>query len=132
MMACTGSQFIFNQCTLFKYFKKKEVNYPLCSGIILPVKCLHSFASIRTSYLLSIAAVLFLVTQNIVYIFYGYGQLNSTTVRFFALGMYDTSYLNIQHLGAGHYVFSFQLEFRSLQIFCKSIGSLSKRLIELR
>ena len=40
-------------------------------------------------------------------IFTGNSQLNSTTVLdFFALGMYDNSYLNMQHLGAGHF-FSF-------------------------
>ena len=45
------------------------------------------------------------------WIFVGYGQVNSTTFfRFFAPGMYDTSYLNMQHLGAGHFV-SFWLEF---------------------
>ena len=34
-------------------------------------------------------------------IFVGYGQLNATIVfDFFAPGMYETSYLNMQHLGA--------------------------------
>ena len=40
--------------------------------------------------------------------FEGYDQLNSTNVLdFFAPGMYDTSYFNMQHLGAGHVYFSF-------------------------
>ena len=35
-------------------------------------------------------------------IFVGYSQLNSSTVLdFFAPSMYDTSYLNMQHLGTG-------------------------------
>ena len=37
-------------------------------------------------------------------IFVSNGQLNYTTVLdFFAPGMYDISYLNMQHLGAGHF-----------------------------
>ena len=41
-------------------------------------------------------------------IFVGYGQLNSTTVLDFAPVMYDTSYLNMQHLGGPWaYFFSF-------------------------
>ena len=43
----------------------------------------------------------------------GYGQLNSTTVLiFFATGMYDTSNLNMQHLGAGHICFRSDSSFR--------------------
>ena len=37
--------------------------------------------------------------------FVGYGQLNYTTVLHFAPGMCYTSYLNMQHLGAGNIFF---------------------------
>ena len=40
-------------------------------------------------------------------IFVGYCQINLLRYcfRFFALGMYDTSFLNMRHLGAGHIFF---------------------------
>ena len=50
-------------------------------------------------------------------IFVGYGQLNSTTVLdFFAPGMYryGTSYSNMQHLGAGHFLFVVTRGFREI------------------
>ena len=47
-------------------------------------------------------------------IFVGNGQLNSTSVlNFFAPGMYDTSYLTIQHMGAGH-IFRSDSSFREI------------------
>ena len=68
----------------------------------------------------------------------GYSQLNSTTFRFFALGMHNTDYLNMQHLGAGHIFFILIRIFgrfqqsctlgASLPIYVNSIGSLRQRL----
>ena len=55
--------------------------------------------------------------------FVGYDQLNSTTVLdFFAPGMYDTSYLNMQHLGAGDF-FRSDSSFREIPaiLYSKSI-----------
>ena len=48
-------------------------------------------------------------------IFVGHGQLHSTTVLdSFAPGLYDTNYLNMQHLGAGHICFRSDSSFREI------------------
>ena len=70
-------------------------------------------------------------SQSTKLIIVGYGQLNSTTVLdFFAPGMYDTSYLNMQHLGPGH-IFLIQQSYTleaSLKTFWNSIRSLRQKL----
>ena len=63
--------------------------------------------------------------------------LNSTTVLDYSPDIYDTSYLNMQHLGTGHSSFCVLTEFfvrfqqscaieASLRVFWNSIGSLSQ------
>ena len=58
-------------------------------------------------------------------IFIGYVQLNSTTVLdFLAPGMHDTSYLNMQHLGAGYNFFRSDSSYRVFPaiLYPRSIG----------
>ena len=48
-------------------------------------------------------------------IFVGYDQLNSLYVLdLFAPGMYDTSYLDMQHMGARHFLFRSDSSFREI------------------
>ena len=57
--------------------------------------------------------------QSTKLIFVGDGQLNSTSVLvIFAPGMYDNSFLNMQHLGEGHIFFLSDSSFYEIPATC--------------